>query len=82
MYLTYANKEQLNVAIGDYVSVQGNEGVVTEVHHGYAMDRNNDKWGRRAYVDVKVSFFDDYLKNTQYDNSFYGLFHVIKKGGK
>ena len=87
MYLSYADKEQLNVAIGDIVDVHGNRGIVTEVHHGYFIDTYNNapnrkRYGWRAYVDVRVHFLEEDLQNTVYDNSFYGLFHVIKKGGK
>lgn len=85
MYLSYANREQLNVSVGDLVSIEGNHGVVTEVKHGYFEDcynnaPNGKRYGRRAYVDVKVHFLSEDLQNTAYDNAFYGLFWVIKKG--
>lgn len=74
MYLSYANREQINVAVGDLVSIQGNEGIVTEVKHGKAYHHNN-----KMYVDVRVSFTGE-LKDTSYNNEWFGLFYVIRKG--
>ncbi len=68
MFLKYADRKHLNVMAGDTVSVQGNRGIVTEVKHG--------KHNGINYVNVKVSFVNE-LKNTQYDNSWYGLFTVV-----
>lgn len=69
MFLSYANRDQLNVKVGDAVSVQGNRGVVTEVAHG--------KYNGKNYVEVRVHFDKDCnLYNTVYDNSWFGGFVV------
>lgn len=71
MFLSYADRDQLNVKVGDTVSVQGNRGVVTEVAHG--------KYAGKNYVDVRVLFGKDCnLSGTFYDNEWYGGFVVIK----
>ena len=75
MLIKYADNKQLNVAVGDLVSIQGNYGRVVDVHHGRSQYHNN-----QAYVDVRVKFINE-LKDTYYDNEWYGLFYIIEKGG-
>lgn len=78
MYIEYLNNKDLNVAVGDLVSIQGNLAHVTGVYHG--RDRHN---GHKAFVNVHVKFVkENGLSGTIFDNSEYGLFRVIEKGGK
>lgn len=70
MFLSYADREQLNVKVGDTVSVQGNRGIVTEVAHG--------RYDGKNYVDVRVRFNKECaLADTFYDNEWYGGFVVV-----
>lgn len=78
MYIEKLDNKDLNVAVGDLVSIQGNLAHVTEVYHG--RNRYN---GQKAYVNVRVKFVpENGLSGTIFDNSEYGLFRVIEKGGK
>lgn len=78
MYIENLDNKNLNVAVGDLVSIQGNLAHVTEVYHGRSRYHGN-----KAFVNVRVKFVpENGLSGTVFDNLEYGLFRVIEKGGK
>ena len=80
MYNKFMETKEINVKVGDKVSVQGNRGVVTEVF------RTTDKeWNGKEYIDVPNTestavrvHFDGELANWgQYQDGVYGGYTVI-----
>ena len=81
MYNKFMEEKEINVKVGDKVSVQGNRGIVTEVITG--MDK---EWNGKEYVDVpgseytyvRVHFDGELAKWGQYQDGVYGGYVVIK----
>lgn len=85
MFNKYMNDKELNVKVGDKVSVQGYRGTVTDVAHGI-----NTKWNGAEYAEVKgtewtaVQVHFDKENNHgiaeygQYQDGWYGGYKVIE----
>lgn len=81
MYIDRASQEQINVKVGDVVSIQGNRGKVIEVIRGKVKMKSHPHYGKE-YVDVRVHF-DGYLSEFgQYQDQVYGLFYIVEKKGE
>lgn len=82
MYNRLMDEREINVKVGDEVSVQGNRGIVTEVlrHH-------DTEWNGKEYVKVKdsegtsirVHFTGELAKWGQYQDAVYGGYTVLRK---
>lgn len=81
MYDKFLSAKQLNVKVGDIVSVQGNRGIVTEV-----MKHNDVEWNGKEYVkvegsegtSVRVHFTGELAEWSQYQDGVYGDWAVIE----
>jgi hypothetical protein len=84
MYNRLMSEKEINVKVGDRVSVQGYRGTVTDVHHGY-----DTKWNGTEYAivegsestSVQVHFdeSDNYgiAQYGQYQDGWYGGYTII-----
>lgn len=81
MYIDRASQEQINVEVGDVVSIQGNIGKVTEVIRGKVKMKSHPHYGKE-YVDVRVHFSGYLSEFGQYQDQVYGLFYIEKKKGE
>lgn len=74
MYNRFMKTKELNVTIGDRVSVNGCYGTVTEVFKGVDAENNE------PYTSVRVKFdANEYISSWgQYQNKVYGCFAVIR----
>lgn len=84
MYNKFMEEKEINVKVGDRVSVQGFRGTVIDVEHGIKKE-----WNGTEYVKVDNSEFtnvcvhfdekDNYgiAKYGQYQNGWYGGYTVI-----
>ena len=73
-------KKELNVKVGDKVSVQGNEGVVTEVFRGHDTEWNGKEYVKvdgSEYTNIRVHFSGELARCGQYQDGVYGLYTVI-----
>lgn len=80
MYNKFMQEKELNVQVGDIVSVQGNRGIVTEVFRGYETEWNGAEYAKiegTDYTNVKVHFTDELANWGQYQDGVYGLYTVI-----
>lgn len=80
MFNKFLNAKELNVKIGDRVSVQGNEGIVTEVFRGIHKEWNGKEYVEAPgteYTQVRVHFGGELAKWGQYQDGVYGGFVVI-----
>lgn len=76
----YMEEKELNVKVGDTVSVQGNRGIVTEVLKGYDVEWNGSEYVKVAdsdYTNVRVHFTGELASWGQYQDGVYGGFAVI-----
>ena len=81
MYNRLMSKKELEVKVGDLVSVQGNKGIVTEVFH-----TTDTEWNGKEYVEVegsestsvRVNFTGELAKWGQYQGGIYGGYEVIE----
>lgn len=81
MYNKFMNEKELNVKIGDKVSVQGNRGIVTKVFRGYKKEWNGAEYVKvegTEYTDVRVHFTGELARWGQYQDGVYGGFVVIE----
>lgn len=80
MYNKFMDERELNIKVGDKVSVQGNEGYVTEVIKGYKKEWNGKEYVKiegTDYTSVKVHFTAELARWGQYQDGVYGGFVVI-----
>lgn len=81
MYNRLMSKKEIEVKVGDLVSVQGNKGIVTEVFH-----TTDTEWNGKEYVEVegsestsvRVNFTGELAKWGQYQDGIYGGYEVIE----
>lgn len=72
--------KELNVKVGDKVSVEGNKGIVTEVLKGFDTIWNGNKYEKvenSDYTSVRVHFTGDLANWGQYQDRVYGGYKVI-----
>lgn len=80
MYNRLMAEKEINVKVGDTVSVQGNRGVVTEVFRTH-----DTEWNGKEYIkvensettSVRVHFSGDLAKWGQYQDGVYGGYTVL-----
>ena len=84
MYIKYMKEnglvKELNVKIGDKVSIQGNEGFVTEVIKGHETEWNGKEYVKiegSDYAHVRVHFTGELASWGQYQDGVYGGFVVL-----
>lgn len=80
MYNKFMNDKEINVKVGDRVSVQGNRGVVTEVIHGFDWGWNGKEYVKvpnSDFTNVRVHFDGELAKWGQYQDGEYGGFTVL-----
>lgn len=81
MYNRLMSKRELNVKVGDTVSVQGNRGTVTEVFHNVDTEWNGTEYeavkGSESTA-VRVHFTGELAKWGQYQDGVYGGFCVVE----
>ena len=81
MYNKFMKNKEINVKVGDTVSVQGNIGTVTEVFHN-----TKKEWNGKEYVKVegsestcvRVHFTGELANWGQYQDEVYGIYTVIE----
>ena len=81
MYNKLMDSKELNVKVGDRVSVQGNRGVVTEVFHGHHTEWNGSEYVKvdgSEYTNVRVHFEGELARWGQYQDGVYGGYVVIE----
>ena len=81
MYNKFLAKNELEVKIGDTVSVMGNEGTVTEVIRGFEKEWNGAEYVKKPGTErtsVRVHFTGELAAWGQYQDGVYGGFRVIK----
>lgn len=82
MYNRLMSKKEIEVKVGDLVSVQGNKGIVTEVFH-----TTDTEWNGKEYVEVegsestsvRVNFTGELAEWGQYQDGIYGGYSVIEE---
>lgn len=86
MFNRLMSEREINVKVGDRVSVQGYRGTVIDVHHGYDTEWNGTEYVKVAgseSTSVQVHFDEENNYNTasygQYQNGWYGGYTVIEK---
>ena len=82
MYNKFAEAKELNVKVGDKVSVQGNKGIVTEVFRGHDSEWNGTEYAKVSgteYTNVRVHFTGELANWGQYQDGVYGGFEVIEE---
>lgn len=80
MYNKFMNDKEINVKVGDRVSVQGNRGVVTEVIHGFDWEWNGKEYVKvpnSDFTNVRVNFDGELAKWGQYQGGTYGGYVVL-----
>ena len=80
MFNKYMDSKELNVKVGDRVSVQGNRGVVTKVIKGINKEWNGKEYAAvpgTEYTDVQVHFGGELARWGQYQDGVYGCFTVL-----
>ena len=78
---TLMNARELNVKIGDKVSVQGNKGIVTDVFHNIDTEWNGEKYVKvkdSESTSVRVHFIGELASWKQYQDGVYGDFTIIE----
>lgn len=81
MYNRFLGKRELEVKIGDAVSVQGNRGTVTEVIKGFDKEWNGAEYVKKPGSDrtsVRVHFTGELAAWGQYQDEVYGGFRVVE----
>lgn len=81
MYNKLMDSKELNVKVGDKVSVQGNRGVVTEVIKGHHTEWNGSEYVKvdgSEYTNVRVHFECELARWGQYQDGVYGGYVVIE----
>lgn len=81
MYNRLMKEKELNVKVGDTVSVQGNRGTVTEVFKGFHKEWNGKEYVKvegSDYTNVKVHFTGELASWGQYQDGVYGGYTVIQ----
>lgn len=77
----YMNEKELNVKVGDTVSVQGNRGTVIEVVKGFDTEWNGTEYVKvdgTDFTNVRVHFTGELANWGQYQDEEYGMFEVIE----
>lgn len=82
MYNKFMEQKEINVKVGNRVSVQGYRGTVTKVHKGTKKEWNGKEYANipgTEYTDVEVHFDDDQdiARFGQYQDGYYGSYTVI-----
>lgn len=80
MYNKFMNDKEINVKVGDRVSVQGNRGVVIEVIKGRDIEWNGTEYAEvpnTDYTNVRVHFEGELANWKQYQDGTYGGYTVI-----
>lgn len=80
MYNKFMNDKEINVKVGDRVSVQGNHGVVTKVIKGVEKEWNGKEYvlvAGKEFTNVRVHFDGELAKWGQYQDGEYGGFTVL-----
>lgn len=77
----YMNEKELNVKVGDTVSVWGNRGTVIEVVKGFDTEWNGTEYVKADgsdFTNVRVHFTGELANWGQYQDGEYGMFEVIE----
>lgn len=82
MYNKFMTKEQLAVKVGDHVVVQGNKGIVTEVHRGceQAYDMFKGEYVNvdgKDFTNIRVNFTGELANWGQYQNGTYSNWQIV-----
>ena len=80
MYNKMMNDKEINVKVGDRVSVMGNRGIVTEVIHGVDKEWNGKEYAvvpNSEFTNVRVNFVGELARWGQYQGGTYGGYIVI-----
>mgnify|MGYP006992071463 CR=1 FL=1 len=80
MYNKMMNDKEINVKVGDRVSVQGNRGIVTDVIHGVEKEWNGKEYAvvpNSEFTNVRVHFDGELAKWGQYQDGEYGCYTVL-----
>ncbi len=80
MYNRLMQAKELNVKVGDTVSVQGNRGIVTEVLHHFDTEWNGKEYVKVADSDgtsIRVHFTGELANWGQYQDGVYGGYTVL-----
>lgn len=84
MFNKYMNEREINVKVGDRVTVQGYRGTVIDVYHGIKTEWNGTKYVEVAGTEntsVQVHFDEENNYNIsnygQYQDGWYGGYAII-----
>lgn len=80
MYNKFMDAKEINVKVGDKVSIQGNCGIVTMVIRGTDKEWNGKEYAEvpnTEWTDVRVHFEGELAKWGQYQDGEYGCYTVL-----